>query len=269
MKTVFYILAILVSVGAIYFGMTLSERFENVQSARIVANETNRSVTASAEAADIKIVEEKDLLETSRNNLEVATQSVLALQSTSSALKNEAAKLDTQLAQQDEEFKELDKTLKEVQAAFVDLGEDVNIDNLADKINEIEEDIKVKRAKVEELETLVGGARTNLAARQRDVERLEQRRTARSERISRNAMEARVTAVNHDWGFIVIGAGTNSGFDPQTSLLVTRDGRLIGRVTPSSVEATQTIAEIDPKTLAPGVRIQSGDRVILAKPAGN
>jgi hypothetical protein len=82
-------------------------------------------------------------------------------------------------------------------------------------------------------------------------------------------MEARVTAVNHDWGFLVIGAGSNSGFSPQTSLLVKRDGRLIGKVNPSAIEPTQTIAEIDLKALAPGVRIQPGDSVILAKPAGN
>ncbi len=194
---------------------------------------------------------------------------MLALGANSSSLKNEAGKLDDQLATQDQEFKELDATLKEVQGAFTDLGEDVTIDNLGDRILEIEEDLVAKRGKAEELGTLIEGARVSLAGKRSEVERLEQRRASRTERLARNATEARVTAVNHDWGFLVIGAGTNSGFNPQTSLLVTRDGRLIGRVTPSSVEATQTIAEIDPTTLAPGVRIQSGDRVILAKPAGN
>jgi orotidine-5'-phosphate decarboxylase len=50
---------------------------------------------------------------------------------------------------------------------------------------------------------------------------------------------------------------------------VKRDGRLIGKVNPSSIEPTQTIAEIDFKTISPGVRIQPGDSVILAKPASN
>jgi hypothetical protein len=82
-------------------------------------------------------------------------------------------------------------------------------------------------------------------------------------------MESVVTAVNQDWGFLVIGAGSNSGFTPQTSLIVQRDGRLIGRVRPSSIEPTQTIAEIDFKSIATGVRIQPGDRVMLATPATN
>jgi hypothetical protein len=40
-------------------------------------------------------------------------------------------------------------------------------------------------------------------------------------------------------------------------------------VRPSAIEPTQTIAEIDFKTLADGVRIQPGDRVILTKPNSN
>ena len=91
----------------------------------------------------------------------------------------------------------------------------------------------------------------------------------RNSRIGRNSMEAVVTAVNQDWGFIVIGAGSNSGFTPQSALIVRRDGRMIGRVRPSSIEPTQTIAEIEFDSLATGVRLQPGDRVILAKPITN
>jgi hypothetical protein len=40
-------------------------------------------------------------------------------------------------------------------------------------------------------------------------------------------------------------------------------------VRPSSIEPTQTIAEIDFDTLATGVRLQPGDRVITAKSATN
>ena len=82
-------------------------------------------------------------------------------------------------------------------------------------------------------------------------------------------MEAVVTAVNQDWGFLVIGAGSNSGFTPQTGLLVERDGQMIGEVRPSSIEPNQTIAEINLESLASGVRLQPGDRVILAEPAAN
>lgn len=194
---------------------------------------------------------------------------MLALESTGNALKNESAKLDADIAGQDAEFAVLKKAIEEVQEVLKGLGGDVTLENLPDKVNEIQEDIKTKRAKLEELETLVGGSKATLSTKQAEVQRLVERNDVRARRISGNAMEARVTAVNHDWGFLVIGAGSNSGFTPQTSLLVKRDGRLIGKVNPSAIEKTQTIAEIDLKALAPGVRIQPGDSVILANPARN
>ncbi len=271
MKFVFPILAILVCGGAAFFSFTQSEKFQENQDARLLAISTNKSVTASADKADIEIEEEERLLAESKKNLAIVTASVESLKATSNQLKNDLAKVDSDLAAQDVEFEQLNKALKEVQALFAEmnLGEGVNMDNLAEKMDEINEDIKGKRAKMEELDALIDGARKSLAAKQEDVARLVARKDARDSRISGNAMEARVTAVDHDWGFVVIGAGSNSSFTPQTTLLVKRDGRLIGKVNPSAIEPTQTIAEIDMKTLSPGVRIQVGDIVILAKTAAN
>jgi FKBP-type peptidyl-prolyl cis-trans isomerase len=146
---------------------------------------------------------------------------------------------------------------------------EVNIDTLAGIIGQIEEDKKAREKKLEELETLVAAAEKKLAQNNSDADRLTQRKLERNNRISRNAMEAVITAVEQGWGFVVIGAGSNTGFTPQTSLLVKRDGKLIGRVRPSSIEPNQTIAEIDQESLVLGVRLQPGDRVILARPATN
>jgi chromosome segregation ATPase len=269
MKFISPILAILVCAVAAYFSFSESEKFQGQQDARLLAINTNNRVNATKDKAEADIVDENALLETSKNNLEVATQSVLALESTGNALNNENAKLDSEIAGQDAKFAELNKVIEEVQKVLAGLGGDVTLDNLPDKVNDIQEDTKTKRAKLEELETLVEGAKASLETKQAEVQRLVDRKDARSNRIARNAMEARITAVNQEWGFLVIGAGSNSGFTPQTALLVKRDGRLIGKVNPSAIDPTQTIAEIDLRALAPGVRIQPGDNVILAKPAKN
>ena len=42
------------------------------------------------------------------------------------------------------------------------------------------------------------------------------------------------------------------------------DGRLLGRLTPNSVEASQTVCDLNARDLNPGVRIQPGDQVTLA-----
>jgi hypothetical protein len=179
------------------------------------------------------------------------------------------AKQNEDLKGQEEEFAQLEKALAEVNNILAALGGGVTLDTLPEKIQQIEDDKKAKQTKLEELEVLAGGAEKSLATNRAELDRLSKRMVERSSRIGRNSMEAVVTAVNQDWGFLVIGAGSNSGFTPQTELLVERDGRKIGRVRPSSIEPTQTIAEIDLESLASGVRIQPGDRVILAQPLAN
>jgi len=271
MKFIFPILSILICGAAAYFSYDQSQKFQENQDARLLAISTNKSVTASADKADIEIENEQELLEESKKNRDIVTASVQSLESDATRLKSELGKVDDELGLQDVEKEQLNKALEQVQKIFVDmnLGDDVNIDNLAEKISEIDEDIKTKRAKNEELEALIEGVKKSLANKQNELASLASRKVARNTRIGLNALEARVTAVDSDWGFLVIGAGANSGFTPQTTLLVMRDGRLIGKVNPSAIEPTQTIAEIDLKSIATGVRIQPGDSVIIAKPAVN
>jgi len=269
MKAILYVLAILVAGGAAFFSFSQSGKFQELQKDRLSTIATNKSVTADADVADKNIKDEKALLVASQDKQEAVTQSISTLKAAGSTLKSDVAKLDQDIASQTEEFAQLEKTLEEVKNSLKGLNPDVTFENLPDKIAEIEESLKAKKTKLEELETLVTGAEKSLASSRAEADRLVTRGIERNARINRNSMEAVVTAVNQDWGFLVIGAGSNSGFTPQTSLLVERDGRKIGRVRPSSIEPTQTIAEIDMESLSAGVRIQPGDRVILATPTSN
>ncbi len=269
MKATVYVLAILAACGAAFFSFSLSNKFQAVEKERMEILDTNKKVTADADAADKEIKDQKAILATAVEKQELLVQSVSSLRSAESALKAEAMKGDEELKVQDEEFAQLDKALEEVNDILKTLGGGVTLDTLSDKIKEIEDDKIAKQKKLEELETLSGAAEKALVGSRSELDRLAKRMVERSSRIGKNSMEAIVTAVNQDWGFLVIGAGSNSGFTPQTALLVERDGLKIGRVRPSAIEPTQTIAEIDLKSLSSGVRLQPGDRVILATPASN
>lgn len=269
MKAIFHIVAIVAACGAAFFSFSHSSKFKAVEADRLETLDTNKTVTAKAEAAEKEIKDLKGKLATVEERRELLTQTVADLKSKTNALNNEAKKFDADLKVQDGEFSELNKTLEEVNVILADLGGGVTLDTLPEKIQQIEDDRTARQKKLEELEQLAAGAEKSLSNSRAELDRLAKRMVERSSRISRNSMEAVVTAVNQDWGFLVIGAGSNSGFTPQTPLLVERDGRNIGRVRPSSVEPTQTIAEIDLKSLSPGVRLQPGDRVILSKPSSN
>ncbi len=269
MKAIPYFLAIIVAGGAAFFSFSVSGKFQNLQKDRLSTISTNKETVAKAEFAEKNIKDEKALLVASQDKQELVTQSISTIKSSNSTLRSEISKLDDELKSQDGEFIQLEKALDEVNKTLANLGGGVTLDNLAEKIAEIDQSKADKQKKQEELQTLVAGAEKSLATKRAEADRLVTRSIERSSRIGRNSMEAVVTAVNQEWGFLVIGAGSNSGFTPQTSLLVQRDGRKIGRVRPSSIEPTQTIAEIDLESLAAGVRLQPGDRVILATPTGN
>ncbi|MES2475974.1 MAG: hypothetical protein V4640_09345 [Verrucomicrobiota bacterium] len=269
MKAILSIVAIVASCGAAFFSFSHKNKFVALEADRIATIATNEDVSSKADVAEKNIEEERAKLAASEERRDLLTQSVSSLKSAGTGFGSDIQKLDADLKAQKGEFAQLQKTLDEVNKILEETGGGVTLDNLPDKIAEVNQDRDDKQKKFDELETLVGAAEKSLANNRSELDRLGNRMIQRSSRIARNSMQAVVSAVNQDWGFIVIGAGSNSGFTPQTDLIVERDGRKIGRVRPSSIEPTQTIAEIDFDSIASGVRIQPGDRVILASPAAN
>ncbi len=269
MKLVLFILLILISGVAAFFSFTQSAKFKEVQNERLEILENEKGVAAEIAVIEKNLKDERALIASKQGIQETTISNVSNLRASNTALKNEVAKLDKEIAAQASDFTELEKAMEEVNSVTASIGGDVSLDNLAEKIEEIGQTKVDKAARLEELKTLAAGAQKSLATSREDAERVSKRAAERTARIARNSMQAVVSAVDQEWGFVVIGAGSNSGFTPQTELVIERDGRRIARVTPSSVEANQTIAEIDLKSMSAGVRIQPGDRVILASPATN
>lgn len=269
MKAILYALVILVIGGAATFSYTHSKKFEALQKDRLQTIEDRKKEDDFASATIKELITELAVLAAAEQKKVEITQQITDLKSKAASMEREIAELDSTLKGQDEEFAELDKTMKEVQQVLNTLGDDTTIENLAEKIQQVTDLKKSKEDKLDELKTLVGAADKLLANNRSEVDRLVKRDVERDTNIGHNSVEAVLTSVSQDWGFVVIGAGSITGFSPQSTLLVKRDGRVIGRVRPSSIEPSQTIAEIDFASLAPGVRLQPGDHVMPAKPITN
>jgi myosin heavy subunit len=269
MKVIIHAVAIVVLLGAAYLTLQHRSKFAELEETRLNTIAKNKAITEQAVTEEAKLAAAKQALAAAEQKREEQTQAKTSLESNATKLQREAEDLDATLKTQDSEFAELNKTRENLANILKDLGQDITLENLGDKIQQIDADLKEKKTKLEELETLSASSSKALATTRAEIDRLVKREIDRNANIGRNSMEAVVTAVNQDWGFLVIGAGSNSGFTPQTGLLVQRNGRLIGRVTPSAIEPTQTIGEIDFDSVGSGVRLQPGDRVILAKPSGN
>lgn len=79
----------------------------------------------------------------------------------------------------------------------------------------------------------------------------------------RNGLQGEVLAVNQGWNFVVLSIGDRQGAVANAEMILERDGSQIGKVRITSVEPSTSVADIIPGSLARGVRVQPGDRVIF------
>ena len=94
------------------------------------------------------------------------------------------------------------------------------------------------------------------------------RETASAQRESvsshRAGVHGTVLAYNQAYNFVVLNLGARNGVEPNSEMLVLRDGTLIGKIRISSVEPATAIGDIMTNSLARGVQVQPGDTVIYA-----
>jgi hypothetical protein len=100
------------------------------------------------------------------------------------------------------------------------------------------------------------------------AEMRKRRETASSQRESgggrRAGVHGTVLACNQAYNFVVLNLGARNGVEPNSEMLVLRDGTLIGKIRISSVEPATAIGDIMSNSLARGVQVQPGDSVIYA-----
>jgi cell shape-determining protein MreC len=82
--------------------------------------------------------------------------------------------------------------------------------------------------------------------------------------IRRTGVRGTVLAVNQAYNFVVLNLGARQGVEPNSEMLVLREGTLIGKIRISSVEPATAIGDIITGSLARGVQVQPGDTVIYA-----
>lgn len=266
------VLHIVVILGALAFGFVSYQQknaFGAKQEERLTLKDDTNKTDKDATRVEGQLAEEKNRLKKAQEEQATLEQSLAVLQGQTSKSKRELTTADNEIKDQKAKFKDLDDAMQEVGKVLSDLGPGVNLDNLPDKVRQVEDEKKEKQHKVEELTALVEGATKKFEANQTENKRLDERKAERAERVRQQAAEIPIASVNNDWGFVVIAAGTSNGFTPQSDLIVKRDGHVIAKLKPSSVEARQTIAEIDYNSMQPGVALMPGDLVMFATSTTN
>jgi len=269
MKIAFYILTLIVCGVAAYYSLSLKEMFESQQTTRLETIALNKNVSARADVTEADIVSQTAVLDQAKLDRDTAAATLESLTATGRGLTSQVSEIESAIQTQETEIARLNEAIDNVSKMLEEFGDDVTPGSIPERIASLETQRDELIDRRDELIELAAAAERNLEEKQSEAARIAQRAATRNSQLALNATEAVISAVNHDWGFVLIGAGSNSGFSPQAKMVVQRDGRVIGRIRPSSIEPTQTVAEIEYSSMAAGVRIQPGDRVLLARPVAN
>lgn len=261
------LLIFLGSLTAVYFTLEQDKLLQDEQNLRLEKIEESRKVIALSDKKKVELKRAEEALSKTRDDLAVYQDDLGKLKGDETTLRSSISRLEGDLAKFKDQQKKFESSKASVAKLAQELNMSFNIDNIEQQLATMKQTKADRVNRVDELDLLIEASEKSIDENTADLARQAAREDARQMKIKRAAIEAVITGVQQDWGFLVIGAGSNSGFSPTSTLLVKRDGRLIGKVNPSSVEPTQTIAEIIFSSLAPGVRIQPGDRVIFDNPA--
>lgn len=177
--------------------------------------------------------------------------------------RNKLAQAESETTRIQQEFEVKDAKQKQLAEELKLLPQDVKIETLSEDINRLKKEKLEFEAQAESKKKEVTSEEEKVAGIQKRVDDVVHKIEERRKSFERNSLAARVLAVNHEWGFVVIDAGKSTGLTEETKLIVTRSGMVVGKISVMNADDGRSMASIVPGTVTSGEVIMPGDRVIL------
>ncbi len=168
-------------------------------------------------------------------------------------VQTEKADLQAKLQANETEIANLQKQIDEAKPASANPGAPSKVELQAQL-----DDARRQLDSAEREKAFVSDRLQSLQARSSQLEEEKKRRAVGAGKVG---VRGTVLAVNQAYNFVVLNLGARQGVEPNSEMLVLRDG---GKIRISSVEPATAIGDIITSTLARGVQVQPGDIVIYA-----
>ena len=259
MKSIYFLIpaliAIILSIGlSVNNRTTLKEtRVERIKNNDLIVGVLNEikqeddpALIASYEALyaqEVRLAESKANTDTHNVNIK--------------RLDNEISGLNSEKAPVDKKIATAENAVKEISERFPG----TTLQNVAEKIKQLESDLETAKQDLATRKTELEVVNKKVAANEVRIEKAEKVQTDRLSSIGRNATEGLITAVNTDWGFVLVNIGKDQGVQGDSQLIVQRDGIRIGNLNVVSIQPGLTVADINQKGLSGSV--EPGDKVIF------
>ncbi len=268
---IFSVLTIIIAGVAIYLGVDCEKRITTLQEIGLkthgILEDTKRELKRTKTEYD-KV--EALLTKTEAELAETKTK----LRDTEEKLTSTEAKLASITAERDAQKAALDDMQTKIAEALgIPKGDNLDpakaIEAIKEQIATMTAKVKDQEAKIVELEKIRAENETVIAGLTADKQRNEADIVQKkivikkySDNVMQKGVKGKVMAVNPGWGFCVISTGDKQGAAHGRVMIVARDGKAIGKVKITNVEANQSIADIQAGTFVRGMFVQPGDEVI-------
>lgn len=199
------------------------------------------------------LLEQEQRRDQSKANTDQLNINIKALDGEISGIKIAKAPLDKKLATAENVVTELRKKL----------GPGVTLQNIAPTIKKLENDLENAKQDLATRQTELEVVSKKVAANETRIQKAEKVQVDRLVKIERNSTEGIITAVNKDWGFVLVNIGKDQGVEGDSELIVKRDGIRIGNLSVVSIQPGLTVADISRKGLSRAV--EPGDKVVFQK----
>lgn len=227
----------------------LTAKNDEIKRANGVASAAQTDATKARTAlkeSDKKLGEQTAKAADIQTQLAVATNDLAKLKDEAKAAADNLATKDQDLARQAEAIKLLTS------------GKPVPVPGGSDA-----DELAKAKTERDELKTVNDSLQNRVKGMEGQVADLQRRVNEHQLGVTKPGLTGRVLAVDRNWNFVVLSLGDRNGVNSNTTMVVRRGESLVGRVRITSVEPSQSIADIVPNSVPPGVSVEAGDTVIF------
>jgi peptidoglycan hydrolase CwlO-like protein len=256
MTKVLFILSALLILVSTFFAYQNGREFAKVRSDVSAVNVQVQGALSAANSIVSEVNKVGGEIAKIQQDLEIQTEKVK-----SQKLKIAQADNDTKLVT--DKLDVANKKGSDLRIKLEKLPKDIKPETMVEQINGMKKSTAEFQAQMEAKKKEVEAEEAKMVDANRGLDEVTRKIADRKKSFDRNSLNARIVAVNNEWGFVVVNAGKTLGISDATKLLVVRGTQTVGKLSVLSIEGERTVANIVPETLTTGLRIAPGDQVIL------
>jgi myosin heavy subunit len=253
-KILLAVSALLIAASA-FFGFSLKSTVNDLRGreATLTSNLNAEKAALAKSETERKALDEQ--LAVANTKAEASAKEAADAQAELAKAQAQATDLQAQITAKNEEITKLNTQIAAAPGGPAAVPATEELTQLQTQVKELQ----TKLAESQEINKTVMAKANDAESR---LKVLQDQENKRQGKLMARGLEGQVLAVNQGWSFVVLGIGDRQGVVPNAEMVLVRGGQAIGKVRVSSVEPSTSIADIVPGSLARGVRVQPGDRVI-------